>query len=54
MALANLYRTAWLRIRLWHSELALRQINKTAPDVPGLVLEVHELRQQLQQLEAQP
>jgi hypothetical protein len=48
-----LYRAAWIRLRLWHSELALSQINKTSPDVPALVLEVHALRQQLQSLGGQ-
>jgi len=48
--MTSLFLEFWLRLRLWHSELALCQINKTHPDVPGLVLEIRILNDQLDQL----
>ena len=43
-----------LRARIAHSELAMQQINPTHDDVPGLVLELHHLRERLEHLKGQP
>lgn len=40
----------WLRLRLWHSEMALSQINPLDPGANELVLEIRILNDQLDQL----
>ena len=53
MALMNLYRAAWLRIRIAYRELALSQIHLCADDVPEIVLTLRDLRAQLDNLKGQ-
>jgi hypothetical protein len=50
MALANLYRAAWLRLRISYHEMALRQIEPHHADVPHIVLTICELTDQLEEL----
>ena len=42
-----------LRARIAHSELAMQQINLCHDDVPGLVLELHHLRERIKHLKGQ-
>lgn len=50
MALANLYRCAWLRLRISYHEIALQQIDPCHPDVPEIVRTLCRLSDQLDEL----
>lgn len=50
MALLDLYREMWLRLRISYYELALSQIDVCHPDVPHIVRMLMRLSDQLKQL----
>lgn len=36
--------TLWREYKIWYLELALRHLNPTHVDVPGIVIELHRLK----------